>query len=98
MFADRVRSAIGALAATLGGVDALTFTDRAGEQSAALRAAACAGLEFMGLRLDPDLNAAAQPDVDIAKPDSPARIFVIHTREELVVAREARRVAGTVTA
>jgi acetate kinase len=98
MFADRVQSAIGALAATLGGVDALTFTDRVGEQSAALRAAACAGLEFMGLRLDPDLNTAAQADVDIAKPDSPARIFVIHTREELVVAREARRVAGALAA
>jgi acetate kinase len=98
MFADQVRSAIGALAATLGGVDALTFTDRMGEQSAALRAAACAGLEFMGLRLDLDLNTAAKPDADIAKPDSPARIFVIHTQEELVVAREARRVAGGVAA
>jgi acetate kinase len=94
MFADRVRSAIGALAATLGGVDALIFTDRVGEHSAALRAAACEGLEFMGLRLDPARNAAAQPDADVAKPDSPARIFVIHTQEELMVAREARRVAA----
>jgi acetate kinase len=92
MFADRVRSAIGALAATLGGVDALTFTDRVGEHSAALRAAACEGLEFMGLRLDPERNAKAKPDTDVAKPDSPARIFVIHTQEERVVAREARRV------
>jgi acetate kinase len=94
MFADRVRSAIGALAATLGGVDALIFTDRVGEHSAALRAAACEGLEFMGLRLDPARNAAAQPDADVAKPDSPARIFVIHTQEELAVARETRRVAA----
>ena len=94
MFADRVRSAIGALAATLGGVDALVFTDRVGEHSAALRAAACEGLEFMGLRLDPARNADAQPDADVAKPDSPARIFVIHTQEELAVARETRRVAA----
>ena len=92
MFADRVRSAIGALAATLGGVDALTFTDRVGEHSAALRAAACDGLEFMGLRIDPRRNASPKPDADVARPDSPARIFVIHTQEELVVAREARRV------
>jgi acetate kinase len=94
MFADRVRSAIGALATTLGGVDALIFTDRVGEHSAALRAAACEGLEFMGLRLDPERNANPRPDVDIARPDSPALIFVIHTQEEMVVAREARRVVA----
>ena len=92
MFADRVRSAIGALAATLGGVDALTFTDRIGEHSASLRAAACDGLAFMGLRLDPGRNAHPKPDADVAKPDSAARVFVIHTQEELMVAREARRV------
>jgi len=94
MFADRVRSAIGALATALGGVDGLIFTDRVGEHSAALRAAACEGLEFMGLRLDAGRNTNARPDVDIARPDSPARIFVIHTQEELVVAREARRVVA----
>jgi acetate kinase len=94
MFADRVRSAVGALAATLGGVDALTFTDRVGEHSAALRAAACEGLEFMGLRLDPERNASLRPDADVARPDSPARIFIIHTQEELMVAREARRVVA----
>ena len=94
MFADRVRSAIGALAATLGGVDALTFTDRIGEHSAALRAAACDGLEFMGLRVDPRRNANPKPDDDVATPDSPARILVIHTQEEQAVAREARRVVA----
>jgi acetate kinase len=97
MFAGQVRSAIGALAARLGGVDALTFTDRIGEHSASLRAAACEGLEFMGLRLDPGRNAHAQPDADVAKADSPARIFVIHTEEELVIAREARRVMAAQT-
>ena len=64
---------------------------RVGEHSAALRAAACEGLEFMGLRLDPERNVNLRPDVDVARPDSPTRIFVIHTQEELVVAREARR-------
>ena len=95
MFADRVRSAIGALAATLGGMDALTFTDRIGEHSAALRAAACEGLEFMGLRLDPERNAHPKPDTDLARADSPARILVIHTEEELMVARETRRVLAS---
>ena len=93
MFADRVRSSIGALATTLGGVDALTFTDRIGERSVALRAAVCEGLQFMGVRIDPERNATGRPDIDIAAKDSPVRVLVIHTEEELMVAREAYRVA-----
>ncbi len=92
MFADRVRGAMGSLAASLGGVDAVVFTDRIGEHSPALRAAACQGLEFMGLKLDPERNANGQPDADVAAEISPVRILVVHTEEELVVAREARRV------
>ncbi len=94
MFAERVRSAVGSLAAALGGVDALMFTDRIGESSAALRAAVCQGMQFMGVRLDPQRNAHAQADTDIATAESPARILVIHAEEELMVAHEARRVAG----
>jgi acetate kinase len=94
MFADRVRSSIGALAVTLGGLDAVIFTDRIGEHSPALRAAVCEGLQVIGVRLDSQSNTASRPDVDIAAADSPARILVIHTEEELMVARETRRVAG----
>jgi len=92
IFADTVRSTIGALAVTLGGVDALVFTDRVGEGSPALRAAACGGLECVGLRLDAQRNAACRPDADVATTDSPGRILVIHTLEELMIARETRRV------
>jgi acetate kinase len=94
MFVDRVRSAIGSLAVAMGGVDALIFTDRVGENSAGMRSAVCDGLECLGVRLDRQRNAACRPDADIAASDSPARILVIHTREELMIAREARRVAG----
>ena len=94
LFADRVRAAIGALTVTLGGADALVFTDRVGEGSPALRAAACRGLECLGARLDPDRNAVAQPDADVAAADSPVRILVIHTEEERWIAREAARIAG----
>jgi acetate kinase len=52
-------------------------------------------LECLGLRLDPACNAACQADADLASAASPARILVIHTREELMIAREARRVART---
>jgi acetate kinase len=94
MFADRVRGAIGGLAATLGGIDVLTFTDRIGEGSPSLRTAVCEGLDFMGVCLDARRNADARPDMDIAASNSPARIMVIHTEEELMVAREAHRIAG----
>lgn len=93
MFAGQVRSAIAALAASLGGVDALTFTDRIGEGSAALRAAVCDGLQFMGIKLDREQNAHARPDVDVATADSPVRVLVVHAEEELAVAREALRVS-----
>jgi acetate kinase len=92
MFSDRVRKAIGGLAVTLGAVDALVFTDRVGEFSPTMRAAVCDGLEILGVRLDRQRNENCQPDADIAAPDSRARILVIHTREELMIARETHRV------
>jgi acetate kinase len=94
MFADRVRSSVGALAATLGGIDALVFTDRIGEHSAALRAAVCEGLGFMGLELDAAGNASAAADCDIARETSRARVLVLRTREELMVAREVATVVA----
>lgn len=92
IYVARVRAEIGALAATLGGIDALVFAAGVGENSATLRAAACEGLEFMGVRLDSAENEASPVDADIAAADSAARVLVIHTREELMIARETRRV------
>lgn len=91
MFVDRVRHAIGGLAVTLGAVDALIFTDRVGF-SPALRAAACTGLELLGLQLDAQLNEQCRSDADIATAGSRGRILVLQTREELMIAREAFRV------
>jgi acetate kinase len=91
IYAARVRSSIGALAATLGGLDALVFAGGIGENSATLRASACEGLGFLGVRLDRSKNEAHPRDADIAEPDSPSRVLVIHTLEELMIAREVRR-------
>ena len=93
IYADRVRETVGALATTLGGIDALVFTGGVGENSASLRAAVCERLEFLGLRLDRVRNETAGPDSDVAAANSPGRVLVIHTRENLMIAREARRVA-----
>lgn len=97
MFADRIRAAIGAYAVTLGGVDAVVFTAGIGEHAADLRAAVCDGLQILGLRLDAGRNAACSPDADIASADSPGRILVIRTQEELMIARETRRMVSTQT-
>jgi acetate kinase len=92
MFAGRVRLTIGALAVQLGGVDALVFTAGVGENSSSLRKNACIGLECLGLRLDEAKNTACKPDTDIAASSSSGRILVIRTREDLLIARETRKV------
>jgi len=87
LFADRLRGAIGSLAAGLGGLDALVFTAGIGENSARLREEACRNLAFLGVRLDAAANGACRPDADVSDSSSPARVLVVHTREELEVAR-----------
>jgi acetate kinase len=94
MFADQVRTAIGGLAVSMGGLDALVFTDRIGENSPALRAAACEGLECLGVHLDVSQNDSCAADADVATAQSPARVLVMRTREELMIARETRRVVA----
>ena len=92
MFADRVCSAIAALASVLGGLDALVFTGGVGEHSASLRGAACERLSFMGVLLDRGRNAAAQADSEIGA--GPVRVFALRAREEWMIARETLRVSG----
>jgi acetate kinase len=95
IFADRVRAAIGALAVTTGGVDALVFTAGIGENAAGMRAAVCEKLGCLGVELDDRKNANCRPDADVAKEKSGVRVLVLQTREELMIAREARRLATT---
>ena len=92
IYAHRVRQAIGALAVTLGGVDALVFTAGVGANSAEVRAASCRGLECLGIELDPEENARRRPDADVASRTSRARILVLNTREELAMLAEVVRV------
>jgi len=91
MYADRVSSAIAALASVLGGLDALVFTGGVGEHSASLRAAACERLSFMGVRLDPVGNTSAKADAEIGA--GAVRVFALRAREEWMIARETRHVA-----
>jgi acetate kinase len=91
IYTRRVRQAIGALAVTLGGIDALVFTAGIGENSAEIRRQICQGLECLGLYLNQSTNDRCEPDADIASDDSQARILVIATREDLTMLREVVR-------
>src|SRR5215831_18118836 len=85
---------IGAMAATLGGIDALVFTAGVGERSAEIRKRVCEKLKYLGLELDPAANEICKPDADIATRASTARVLVIATREDLTIMRETRRLVG----
>jgi acetate kinase len=92
LYVARLREGIAAMAAAIGGVDALVFTGGVGEHASEVRAAACAGSGWFGLTLDPEANATAVADTEIAAAESGVRVLVVHTREELMVAREVARV------
>jgi acetate kinase len=94
LYTRRVRQAVGALAVTLGGVDALVFTAGVGEHAAEIRRTVCTGLECLGLELDGEANAACRPDADVARRSSRGRILVIATREDLTMLREVVQVIG----
>jgi acetate kinase len=88
--AHRIKKYIGAYMAELGAVDAVVFTGGIGENAAELRARACTGLERLGLVLDAAANAAvAHQERAISAPDSPVKVLVVPTNEELQIAREA---------
>jgi acetate kinase len=95
VYVHRLRSEIGAMLASLGGLDALVFTAGVGENSPQLRAQAVEAFAFLGIRLDAAKNAQSPPDTDIATPDSAVRVLVVHTEEEWEIARESFRVAGS---
>lgn len=91
LFADHVRSAIGALAVTLGGIDALVFTAGIGEHSASLRRQVCQGLACLGIDLDEAKNQVCGEDRDLSGLRSRGRVLVIRTKEERMIAIEAVR-------
>ena len=93
MEAHTVRKYIGAFMAELGHVDAIVFTAGVGENDAYLRSQYCKGLEGLGIKLDPKKNedAVARKGVEeaiISTDDSPVKIMMIATNEELVIVED----------
>jgi len=92
LFCYQARKWIGAFAAALGGLDTLVFSGGIGEHAAEVRAEICQGLQFLGLRVDPARNAASA--AVISDDNAPARIRVIPTDEESMIARIVQQLIG----
>ena len=92
LFCYRAKKYLGAYAATLGGVERLVFTGGIGAHAAAIRERICAGLEFLGIKLDAARNQAAAPV--ISSDDSRVKVRVIKTNEDLMIARHTIELTG----
>lgn len=95
IFVHRLRSCIGAMIATLGGIDALVFTAGIGENSPEVRAEACAKFGFLGVELDSVKNAQPSQDRDISQSDSAVRVFVVRAQEDWAMAKAAWKLLST---
>jgi acetate kinase len=93
VYVHRLRGEIARMGASLGGIDAVAFTGGVGERSASVRAAAIGGLGFLGLSLDAVANeSVGDEDADVTGPAASALTLVVHTREDLEIARQVRTV------
>ncbi|MFP5323001.1 MAG: acetate/propionate family kinase [Acidimicrobiia bacterium] len=89
VYVRRLRKYVGAYAAVLGGLDALTFTAGVGEHDAVVRARTCEGLGFLGIEVDPARNEADAGDARRISPDGArVAVLVVPTDEELAIARD----------
>ena len=93
VYLHRLRGLVAAMAAAMGGLDALVFTGGIGERSAPVRAGAADGLGFLGIALDPAANQA-DGDREISAPGSAVRTLVVAAREDLEIARQVRQLLG----
>ncbi|MDB9536547.1 acetate kinase [Dolichospermum planctonicum CS-1226] len=88
MYVHRLRSGIGAMLASLAGLDVLVFTAGVGEKSAEIRLAACEPWGFLGLKIDLEKNQQQPVDIDIATFDSMVRVLVVETQEDWAIAQQ----------
>ena len=94
VYVHRLRGAIAAMSAALGGLDVLVFTGGVGERAPAVRERAAAGLGFLGVGLDAARNRGASADVDVSAAGARVRTLVIGAREDAEIARQTRALLG----
>lgn len=93
IYIHRLRAGIGAMLASLGGLDALIFTGGVGQNNALVRAAACEKFGFMDLIVAPDKNEGVSINCDISNADSAVRVLVLQAQENWAIARACQSIA-----
>lgn len=92
VFNYRVKKYIGEYAAAMGGIDCVVFTAGIGENTPAIREESCQGLEFLGIKVDPVKNNSKEIQTSkegiVSTDDTPVKVLVVPTNEELMIARE----------
>jgi acetate kinase len=91
VYIHRLRAEIAAMAAALGGLDALVFTGGVGENAAEIRSLAAAGLGFLGVSLDERANRDGEADRELTGADAAVRSAVLRAREDLEMTRQAEQ-------
>ena len=97
ILAYQVKKYIGSFSAAMNGVDAIVFTAGMGENNPELRERALKDMDYLGIELDLEVNAKTwrQPNiVEISKPTSKVKVYVIPTNEELMIARDTAEIAS----
>jgi acetate kinase len=95
VYLHRLVAGIAAMAAAMGGIDALVFTGGIGEHLDRVRAETCERLSFLGIRLDPAANRAAKGDALLSAADKDASVLVVTAREDIEIARAVRSTLPT---
>ena len=91
MYDYRIKKYIGAYAAVMNGVDTIVFTAGVGENQASMREGGCEGLDYLGVKLDKELNNTVHgTETIISTPDSRVKVVVVPTDEEIVIARDTK--------
>ena len=89
----QIKKFIGGYAAAMGGVDAIIFTGGIGENDATIRRQICEDMEYLGLKIDADLNdKASRRDAKFSADDSKVEAWVLPTNEELMIARDTKEI------
>ena len=88
MYSHQIAKNVGGYILAMGGADAIVFTGGIGENAGHYRAALGEKLAFLGVKIDAEKNKVRGEEIEISTPDSPIKVYVIPTNEELVIARD----------
>ena len=94
VYLHRLAASVAAMAAALGGLDALAFTGGVGEHAPEIRRRAADRLAFLGVGVDEEANAAARGDAELTAAGAGVRVLVLAAREDAEMARQARALVG----